>query len=204
MQTGRADLDALLKVATIPSDEPVFILRAQDTEAADTVRAWAALHLADGGSEAVAESALQQAEAMDKWPIKKRPSPDHWSVPERLQLGFLFDQRAYRARGDAADLRIRLAEQRTFALARSQMRAFLSGPDARQILMLSNTKVHQIAEFFRETGEPIAEELRRRAVLRAVLAHAARAPARRALEIGHGPGGRAPVADPEDSRAGEE
>jgi len=158
MRTGRADLDAVLRLQTIPSDEPTFVLRAQDQVAADAVRSWAALYLAEGGSEAVAESALQQAQAMEDWKVKKLPDDDHWTIDERRHLIYLFNQRAYRARGDDADLRIRLAEQRSYSLARSQMRAFLKGPAAREIINMSGEDCAAIADLFRETGEEIAHK----------------------------------------------
>jgi hypothetical protein len=127
MQTGRADLDAMLKVSTIPADEPVFIGRAQDADAAEMTRAWAALHLARGGSKANAEAALRQAEAMEAWPVKKVPGDDHWTADERKQLEYAFSQRAWRARGDDSDLRIALAVQRGYAQAHGQLSVALAG-----------------------------------------------------------------------------
>lgn len=56
------------KVDTIPEDEPVFLLRAQDKTAADTVRYWARMQDNDSPLRGMA---LQQADLMDEWPTKK-------------------------------------------------------------------------------------------------------------------------------------
>jgi hypothetical protein len=50
--------------------EPCFTLRAQDVHAALTVRFWA---VQKNIPEAMAENALNIAEAMDLWPVKKEP-----------------------------------------------------------------------------------------------------------------------------------
>ena len=55
------------KIDEIPNDEPVFLLRAQDLTAADTVRYWASLQ--QPGE--IVEMALKHADLMDEWPIKK-------------------------------------------------------------------------------------------------------------------------------------
>lgn len=57
----------------IPADEPVFLLRGQDVNAAEVVRFWAHLAQESGADEATVASALAQAEAMDAWPVKKTP-----------------------------------------------------------------------------------------------------------------------------------
>lgn len=51
--------------------EPCFTLRAQDIHAADTVRWWASQVTWHNG--AMAENAMNIAEAMDLWPVKKEP-----------------------------------------------------------------------------------------------------------------------------------
>ncbi len=56
----------------IPEDEPVFILRAQDQVAAETVRFWVKRHLERNGSQDIADLALEHSHKMDNWPIKKR------------------------------------------------------------------------------------------------------------------------------------
>jgi hypothetical protein len=49
-------------------DEPIFVLRAHDPLAADTVRRWSfARALADGFNDPAAAGALDVADAMDKW-----------------------------------------------------------------------------------------------------------------------------------------
>lgn len=55
------------KIDSIPKDEPVFLLRAQDKTAAKVVRYWSALQL-DGP---LREAAKKHADLMDKWPVKK-------------------------------------------------------------------------------------------------------------------------------------
>lgn len=55
----------------IPADEPVFLVRAQDVAAADTVRAWAKINREKGGSETLSIAAEDHAKKMDAWPVKK-------------------------------------------------------------------------------------------------------------------------------------
>jgi hypothetical protein len=55
----------------IPADEPVFLIRAQDTSAAATVRFWAEENLRNGGSERASDLALVQAREMENWPKHK-------------------------------------------------------------------------------------------------------------------------------------
>ena len=55
----------------IPEDEPVFLLRAQDSAAADTVRQWAIFNDQHGGDPELSRLALLQATAMDAWPVHK-------------------------------------------------------------------------------------------------------------------------------------
>lgn len=55
------------KMDTIPKDEPVFLLRAQDATAADTLRYWARRQ-PDGHLK---DMALDHANLMDEWPVKK-------------------------------------------------------------------------------------------------------------------------------------
>lgn len=56
---------------TIPANEPVFLLRAQDQVAADAVRAYAHLHSINGGSDRVYTAAMRHADLMQAWPKKK-------------------------------------------------------------------------------------------------------------------------------------
>jgi hypothetical protein len=55
------------------SDEPVFILRAQDKLAAELVRDWAERAERAGSPHAKVIDALACADAMDAWPVKKVP-----------------------------------------------------------------------------------------------------------------------------------
>lgn len=70
MKFGRKDYDA---GKAIPSDEPAFLLRAQDKFAGDVVRFYANLLESNGASKEVVDSARKQADAMDAWPAKKSP-----------------------------------------------------------------------------------------------------------------------------------
>lgn len=55
----------------IPADEPVFLLRAQDSVAPAAVRYWAQMYLRAGGDADVALSAMQHALRMEAWPVMK-------------------------------------------------------------------------------------------------------------------------------------
>ncbi len=57
----------------IPEDEPVFLLRAQDEIAAETVRHWADTLESVGGSIELADKARRWAKVMANWPVKKVP-----------------------------------------------------------------------------------------------------------------------------------
>lgn len=63
----------------IPEDEPVFLLRAQDSVAADVVRYYAAKAEATGASPEFVQKARDHATKMDAWPVKK--VPDHPTQP---------------------------------------------------------------------------------------------------------------------------
>lgn len=52
---------------TIPENEPVFLLRAQDKTAAETVRYWARLQPLGQ----LRQMALHHADLMEDWPVKK-------------------------------------------------------------------------------------------------------------------------------------
>ena len=54
-------------------DEPIFVLRAQDALAADTVRFWASQANLRGVDQAKVNEAHKCAAAMEKWPIHKLP-----------------------------------------------------------------------------------------------------------------------------------
>ncbi len=73
MKHARKDYDRIQDPEhQIPEDEPVFLLRAQDRTAAETVRHWVILQLMlpDSDKQAVG-FAIAQAEKMDAWPKKK-------------------------------------------------------------------------------------------------------------------------------------
>lgn len=58
---------------TIPPNEPVFVLRAQDELAARVVRDWAYRATEAGVNSEKVEGALTIAQAMDIWPTQKLP-----------------------------------------------------------------------------------------------------------------------------------
>lgn len=95
MDTGRPDLNSLIKVASIPQDEPTFLLRAQDLCAADAVRAWCAFAAIAGAPPAVLEAAMVQADHMAAWPVKKLPGDDHLQDHERKQLEYQHGRRGW-------------------------------------------------------------------------------------------------------------
>lgn len=51
----------------IPEDEPVFLLRAQDVAAPDTVEYWEILARRAGARKNITDAAKNQAEAMREW-----------------------------------------------------------------------------------------------------------------------------------------
>ena len=72
MLHARKDYQDLTELdKSIPKNEPVFLLRAQDLVAADVVRFWAQRNAELGGSAELTKAALQHAAKMDKWPRKK-------------------------------------------------------------------------------------------------------------------------------------
>lgn len=58
---------------TVPADEPVFLIRAQDIVGGAAVRAWANLAEAAGASRDILDQARAQASKMEAWPRKKVP-----------------------------------------------------------------------------------------------------------------------------------
>ena len=66
---------------TLPPDEPLFVLRAQDCTAAEHVRAWCAEAEELGAPAEKIEEARQLAALMDSWPATQIPGrPDTLSV----------------------------------------------------------------------------------------------------------------------------
>ena len=119
-QAGRPDFSAMLKISSIPADEPVVLLRAQDQVAADTARAWAALYFDAGGDPAVVEQMLAQADSMAAWPTKKLPDADHLSPAEQARLAYQLGRRAWARRDDVATEASLLAQQRGYALGHAR------------------------------------------------------------------------------------
>lgn len=74
MRHARADYDRIQDPAgLIPVEEPVFLLRGQDRNAAAAVRVWAKLVEDEGGSPEIVAAARDHADKMDAWPKKKTP-----------------------------------------------------------------------------------------------------------------------------------
>lgn len=110
-QTGRPDYDHTSRIGTAAPGEPVFIVKASDKVSGDTVRAWASLAAKIGTPAEVLELALQQADAMDSWPHKKKPHGPDLTENERLQLRAQHGRRAWLAREGVADTYPLLAEK---------------------------------------------------------------------------------------------
>ena len=127
-RAGHVDYDAMLKISSIPSDEPKFLVRAQDDSSGDTVRAWVELAAARGVPAPVLEQALRQADRMDRWPTKKTPDADHIAPGEAKRLAHAFSRRAWGAHlSDAGvpiapTLSIALAERRGHDAAAGRIR----------------------------------------------------------------------------------
>lgn len=97
--TGRPDYDETVKLSSLDAGEPIFVIRGRDAVAGDTVRAWADLaHRAGAPAEAL-ELALQQADRLDAWPVKKAPDGPDLAENSRKQLRSEHSRRAWRARG---------------------------------------------------------------------------------------------------------
>ena len=76
MNHGRTDYNRIQDPdGKIPTDEPVFLLRAQDPAAAETVRRWADYMAYQGSSRGmdtseIVASARAHADLMDAWELK--------------------------------------------------------------------------------------------------------------------------------------
>lgn len=105
MDTGRADYNAVFKVSSFGPDEPTFVLRPSDPNAAKAVRAWVAFSAMEGVPPALLESALGQADRIDKWPVKKLPGDDHLQAHQRQQLEYEYSRRLWDS-GDGAPWRM--------------------------------------------------------------------------------------------------
>lgn len=93
---GRRDYDNMIRMTHISPDEPVFILRAPDPVAADTIEVWAEFQRALGAPSAVLEAALKLADQIRAWPHKKaHADADHLSDAERLRLAHDYRRRGW-------------------------------------------------------------------------------------------------------------
>lgn len=141
--TGRPDLDALIKFSAVPTDEPVFLVRAQDDGGADAVQDWAARAYARGVPVAVIEQALQQADRMTRWPSHKSPDADHLTVDERKRLEQQFRRRAWTAGIDAIPrLDLVLAHQRGRTEAEGLIRDLVRALEGADLSLMWRTDLH--------------------------------------------------------------
>ncbi len=86
MKHARQDYDRIQDPAMlIPKDEPVFLLRAQDTCAAATVDFWANMAMNSGASYEIVKLAREQAKRMANW--RKHKTPDLLLKPEFSEGG---------------------------------------------------------------------------------------------------------------------
>ena len=66
-----ARLAARIASGDMPADEPLFVLRGQDRDAADTVHFWASRANSHGTPLAKCDEAIELAAQMDAWPVKQ-------------------------------------------------------------------------------------------------------------------------------------
>jgi len=62
-----------IKNGSLPEEEPLFTLRAQDELASAVVRFWCSLAATAGAPKDKINAALDLATAMDEWPTKQTP-----------------------------------------------------------------------------------------------------------------------------------
>ena len=68
MRHARSDYNGIQDASgKIPDDEPVFVLRAQDTNAPDVVRLWCQLSSEDGANSKMVMAASAWADVMEDW-----------------------------------------------------------------------------------------------------------------------------------------
>jgi hypothetical protein len=86
MKTGRSDYNNL--EGKIPADEPVFVLRGQDELSVATIEFYAMMAQNNGRTD-IAATALNHADAMRQWPVKKLPDlpPGVGVGAPRLRVG---------------------------------------------------------------------------------------------------------------------
>ena len=184
--TGRADYDQLVRFRSIPADEPTFLLRGQDMVGAAAVRAYVQLAKDAGAEPAFLELASAQADAMERWPVKKLPDVD---LPDarRKNLAYIWERRQWNGGGLSAEA---VAEQRGFERAY----ALLDTDDAFEIFGWVCFRCIQIANGLRAGGMQIKRraEDEQAAVIRWMLQ----------LLFRHGPDWREAAADELERMAG--
>lgn len=110
LNTGRED--DIRRLRAIPEGEPVFIARAQDPDGAETARDWARRAFARGRPACLIELALQQADRMERWPVKKPVDADNITDPAPLEAAFRTRVWAFAAGPDEDALKAIRAEAR--------------------------------------------------------------------------------------------
>jgi hypothetical protein len=110
-QAGRRDYDFTTRVGTAAPGEPYFVIRGSDVVAGEVIRVWAALAAERGTPPEALELALQQADAIERWPVKKVPDGPDLSENERKQLRYEHGRRAWNARAQVASEYPMLAEK---------------------------------------------------------------------------------------------
>lgn len=124
--TGRPDYDEAVKLSALTPGEPIFVLRAGDACAADTVRAWAALAHREGTPLEALELALQQADRMEAWPNRKAPDGPDLPATTRLDLRNQLARRSWRFRDAIPTAELVMAEQLGRSAVVGPLRAFLT------------------------------------------------------------------------------
>lgn len=94
MKTGRPDLDAKIRISSIPDEEPSLVVRGRDPACAVTARAYGVASWKIKAPVAVIEQVLQQADRIAAWPHKKPVDDDHLTAAQRKQLEYQFSRRA--------------------------------------------------------------------------------------------------------------
>ncbi len=82
MKHARPDYDRIQDPAgLIPDDEPVFLLRGQDSCAPGAVEAWARYAQAKGAAENIVRAAFRQATEMRAWQVRERRKVPDMDTP---------------------------------------------------------------------------------------------------------------------------
>lgn len=164
--TGRADLDATVRVPTFHPGEPVFIVRGQDQLAGNSARDYAHRAFHAGVDRAVVEQVMRRADALDAWSPKKLPDAGHLTADEHKQLLYAFGRRAWRARADCADHRVMLAEERALDALMARLRPIVRALAQAELQRDGSRLWRPLADVY-EATDPFAALANLRAMLEA-------------------------------------